>query len=139
MFAVASCDPAAMVTGPTTRATFGLLLLTVTSVAVAAGFARMATLNTDCPPGAANKRPPDGGGTSTIPTGAASVGGAASSAGLPTTIVNWMMSLPTWNVRVAVPGAPVTMAIVAVFAPCAITIGPETDATAGLLLVTVTG
>ena len=49
---VATCDPAAIVTGPDTLAMLGSLLVTVTVVAVAAGFESSVTPNTDWLPGA---------------------------------------------------------------------------------------
>src|SRR3954468_4280742 len=123
--------PAATTTGPSTTATFGSLLLTVTVVGATAGADSTVAFTVGCPPAALNTFPSCRCASTTTPTGLAITGGMVPGAGVPTPIVSSRVSFPARNVSVADPSTPATMVTLAKVAPAAITTGSTTVATLG--------
>ena len=136
---VATCEPAATITLPAIVATAGSLLVTVTGVFCAAGVGRTGTVRVCCPPSGTISIPAEGADGTTIPAGGATIGGTLPAGGVPTITVSSRTVAPTRNVRNATPFAPVATISGATCDPDGTTTGPTTLATAGSLLVTLTG
>src|SRR5206468_3362609 len=83
--------------------------------------------------------PADGAGSTTTPAGGAMIGGTLPAGGGPTITVSPRTWLPACSVSSAVPAVPVVIVSVAVCEPARTTTAPSTVATAGSVLVTVTG
>src|SRR5205807_1003322 len=83
--------------------------------------------------------PADGADSTTTPAGGATIGGTLPAGGVPTMTVSSRTSVPAWRVKNALPAVPVVIVSVAVCEPARTTTAPSTVATAGSLLVTVTG
>ena len=137
----ADCEPAGMVTAPITETTLGSLLLTVTGVSTLTLLVTSRTPTDDCAPNPAYTRPmsAEAARMTTTAIGFEVTSGSSSGGGVPTTTESCRMSDPAWNVSVAMPCAPVWMLTLTDCEPAGTAIGPATVATAGLLLVTVTG
>ena len=122
----------------------GLLLVIVTGVATARapspGSARRSSRST-AEPGATLTRPIPGSGARLTPIGAATTIGVLSASELcPTTTWNSRRVPANSSVSVAVPAAPVMRSSDSIRLPAGTNaVVPTSDATAGLLLVTVTG
>src|SRR5437879_3624144 len=136
---VATCEPAATITLPAIVATAGSLLVTVTGVFCAAGVGSTGTVRVCCPPSGTISIPAEGADCTTIPAGGATIGGTRPAGGAPTITVSSRTVAPTRNVRNATPFTPVATISGATCDPAGTTTGPTTLATAGSLLVTVTG
>src|SRR5580765_6804994 len=95
--------PGATTTGPLTIATFGLLLVIVTGVGVAASVDNSGTVTVGWPPIAEKTSPSRRCCGTATPTGFAITGVTVPGAGMPTTIVSSRVSEPAWKVNVAVP------------------------------------
>src|SRR5207247_917091 len=136
---VAVCEPARTTTAPSTVATAGSLLVTVTGVSAVAGVGSSGTVNV-CWPLVGVMSCPSDCGLSTVPSPrAAALGGTLPAGGGPTITVSPRTSVPARSVSNAVPAVPVVTVSVAVSEPAGTTTLPSTVATAGSLLVTVTG
>src|SRR5439155_1168720 len=73
------------------------------------------------------------------PAGGATIGGTLPAGGVPTITVSCRTSIPAVIVKNAMPRVPVVIVNVAVCEPADTTTAPTTVATAGSVLVTVTG
>src|SRR5688572_18309218 len=137
---VADCEPAATVTAPTTCATAGLVLVTVTGVVVAAGAGSSRTITLPWFASGWTRRPSDGADSTFTPTARAVTGAMTpASNGGPTTTVTSEVTPPAWSVNVAVPASPVVTGITASRLPGGMTTDAVTVATAGFDEVMVTG
>src|SRR5213083_1709659 len=136
---VATCPPAGITTAPTTLATAGSLLRTVTGVSIVAGVGNSGTVSVCWPLPGTISCPAEGAGSTTTPAGGAMIGGTLPAGGVPTITVSPRTSAPARSVSSAVPAVPVVTVSVAVSEPAGTTTVPSTVATAGSLLVTVTG
>src|SRR5436190_106994 len=136
---VAVCEPARTTTAPSTVATAGSLLVTVTGVSAVAGVGSSGTSSEERRVGNEMSCPSASGLSTDTSTGAATIGGTLPAGGGPTITVSPRTSVPASRVSIAVPAVPVVIVSVAVFEPAGTTTVPSTVATAGSLLVTVTG
>src|SRR5207247_650170 len=136
---VAVCEPARTTTAPSTVATAGSLLVTVTGVSAVAGVGSSGTVNVCWPLVGVMSCPSDCGLSTVTSTGGAMIGGTLPAGGGPTITVSPRTSVPARSVSNAVPAVPVVTVSVAVSEPAGTTTLPSTVATAGSLLVTVTG
>src|SRR5207247_1589311 len=136
---VAVCEPARTTTAPSTVATAGSRSETGPGGSAVAGVGRSGTVNI-CSPLVGVMSCPSGCGFSTVTsTGGATTGGTLPAGGGPTITVSPRTSVPARSVSNAVPAVPVVTVSVAVSEPAGTTTLPSTVATAGSLLVTVTG
>src|SRR5437773_720462 len=136
---VAVCEPARTTTAPSTVATAGSLLVTVTGVSAVAGVGSSGTVNVCWPLVGVMSCPSDCGLSTVTSTGAAMIGGTLPAGGGPTITVSPRTSVPARSVSNALPAVPVPTRSAAVPEPAGTTTLPSTVATAGSLLVTVTG
>src|SRR5439155_655259 len=136
---VAVCEPARTTTAPTTVATAGSVLVTVTGVSTVAGVGRSGTVSVCRPLVGVMISPSDRGLSTVTSTGDATIGGTLPAGGVPTITVSPRTSVPACSVSSAVPPAPPAPRSAAVCEPAGTTTAPTTVATAGSLLVTVTG
>src|SRR5439155_251095 len=136
---VATWLPTGITTEPTTLAIAGSLLLTVTGVSVVAGVGSNGTITVCRPLLGVISCPGDCGRSTVTATGGAMIGGTLPAGGVPTITVSPRTSVPAWRVSSAVPVVPVVIVSVAVCEPADTTTAPTTVATAGSVLVTVTG
>src|SRR5439155_61106 len=136
---VAVCEPARTTTAPSTVATAGSLLVTVTGVSAVAGVGSSGTVNVCWPLVGVISCPSDWGLTTVTSTGAAMIGGTLPAGGGPTITVSPRTSVPARSVSNAFPSVPVPTVRVASPARPSSALAPSTVATAGSLLVTVTG
>src|SRR3989442_6331129 len=81
---VAVCEPAGTTTAPTTVATAGSLLVTVTGVSTVAGVGSSGTVSVCWPLVGVMSCPNDRGRSTTTPAGGATIGGTVPGAGVPT-------------------------------------------------------
>src|SRR5205809_426574 len=136
---VAVCEPARTTTAPSTVATAGSLLVTVTGVSTVAGVGSSGTVSVCWPLVGVMSCPSDWGLSTVTSTGSATIGGTVPAGGGPTITVSPRTSVPARSVSNAVPAVPVVTVSVAASEPARTTTAPSTVATAGSLLVTVTG
>src|SRR5439155_1663524 len=136
---VAVCEPADTTTAPTTVATAGSVLVTVTGVSTVAGVGSSGTVRVCRPLVGVMSCPSDCGLSTVTSTGGAMIGGTLPAGGVPTITVSPRTSVPARRVSSAVPVVPVVIVSVAVCEPARTPNAPTTVATAGSLLVTVTG
>src|SRR5437773_682487 len=136
---VAVCEPARTTTAPSTVATAGSLLVTVTGVSAVAGVGSSGTVNVCWPLVGVMSCPSDWGLSTVTSTGAAMIGGTLPAGGGPSITVCPRTSVPHRSPSHPVPALPVVIVSVAACEPARTTTAPSTVATAGSLLVTVTG
>ena len=136
---VAVCEPAGTTTVPSTVATAGSVLVTVTGVSTVAGVGSSGTVRICWPLVGVMSCPSDCGFSTVTSTGGATIGGTLPAGGGPTITVSPRTSVPARRVSSAVPAVPVVIVNVAVSEPAGTTTAPSTVATAGSVLVTVTG
>src|SRR5205809_403100 len=136
---VAVCEPGRTTTVPSTVATAGSVLVTVTGMSTVAGVGSSGTVRICWPLVGVMSCPSDCGFSTVTSTGGATIGGTLPAGGGPTITVSPRTSVPARSISNAVPAVPVVIVSVAVSEPAGTTTLPSTVATAGSLLVTVTG
>src|SRR5439155_1466362 len=136
---VAVCEPARTTTAPSTVATAGSLLVTVTGVSAFAGVGSSGTVNVCWPLVGVMSSPSDCRRSTVTSTAAARIAATLPAAGCPTTTATQLYSLPVHDALPIFPAVPVVIVSVAVREPARTTTAPSTVATAGSVLVTVTG
>src|SRR5204862_735 len=103
---VAVCEPAGTTTAPTTVATAGSLLVTVTGVSTVAGAGSSGTVSVRWPLVGVMTCPSDCGLSTVTSTGGAMIGGTLPAGGGPTITVSPSTSVPARSVSSAVPAVP---------------------------------
>src|SRR5437773_2513038 len=126
-------------TAPSTVAAAGSLLVTGTGVSTVAGVGSSGTVSVCWPLVGVMSCPSDWCLSTVTATGSATIGGTVPAGGGPTITVSPRTSVPARSVSNAVPAVPVVTVSVAASEPAGTTTLPSTVATAGSLLVTVTG